>query len=235
MDDARSMSCGQRLGQLPRDPQRFVQRQCTRDICRIAAHAASAVPRRAGSGRRCRRPGSYRAARSSGTCRAPGQTFGQSLALDELHDEEVDFATSAPVRFQLWPLTSDVIQRADIWMIERGHRACLALESGAPVDVGRERARKYLDCNVAAQPRIARPIDFAHPAGAERLDDLVRTQPGPRCEHAHSCVVGSGEHAGVLIKAEIRRDQKRRSGGINRRSGGIKQEIRRSRETIIFS
>ena len=37
-----------------------------------------------------------------------------------------------------------------------------------------------LDGDVAAEPRVARAIDLAHPAGAERRDDLVRARGARR-------------------------------------------------------
>ena len=59
-------------------------------------------------------------------------------------------------------------------MIERAGGARLLLE--AP-QRGRGRAanarRQHLDGDVAAEPRVARAIDLAHPAGAEQADDLV--------------------------------------------------------------
>ena len=50
------------------------------------------------------------------------EALGQRLALDELHDEVVG---------------ADVIERADVWVVERGHGAGLALEPFAE-RLGRE-------------------------------------------------------------------------------------------------
>ena len=41
--------------------------------------------------------------------------------------------------------------------------------------VGKER-RQDLDRDVAVEPCVARAVDFAHAAGGDRRDDLVRSQ-----------------------------------------------------------
>ena len=43
-----------------------------------------------------------------------------------------------------------------------------------------ERRQAFLDGDDAIEAGIARLVDFAHAAGADRLDDLVRTEPGTR-------------------------------------------------------
>ena len=63
-------------------------------------------------------------------------------------------------------------------MVQRGERLRLALEPGDPVRIGGERVGQDLDGDVAIEPRVTRPIDFAHPAGAKGGDDLVRTNAG---------------------------------------------------------
>ena len=50
-----------------------------------------------------------------------------------------------------------------------------------PVGVGGERRGQHLDRDLAAEPRVARAVDLAHPAGAERRDDLV----GPQASAGH--------------------------------------------------
>ena len=51
----------------------------------------------------------------------PRETVGQRLAIAMLHDEEMD-----PV------LMPDVVERADVGMVQRGDRAGFAVESFAP-------------------------------------------------------------------------------------------------------
>ena len=51
-----------------------------------------------------------------------------------------------------------------------------ALESRAPVGVLSEGRRQYFDGDVAAEAVVVRAIDLAHPAGADRAEDSVRTE-----------------------------------------------------------
>ncbi len=81
-----------------------------------------------------------------------GQRAFQRLALHQLHDEVVG---------------TDVVQRADVGMIQRGDGAGFALESIAEV-LGR-----HLDGDVAADAGIVRAVDDAHSACANLRDDLV--------------------------------------------------------------
>ena len=64
----------------------------------------------------------------------------------------------------------------DVRMVECRDRARLAFEPPQPVAVGREGGRQDLDRNAAPEPRIARPIDLAHPACAEQADDFIRSE-----------------------------------------------------------
>jgi hypothetical protein len=86
----------------------------------------------------------------------------ERLALDKLHHQEIDFAFAA-----------DVVERADVRMIQRGDRAGFALETLAALRVRGKIRRQNLDRNVAPEARVARSIDFAHTAGAEGDDDFV--------------------------------------------------------------
>ena len=79
------------------------------------------------------------------------------LALDELHDEGVDAVG-----------VFEAVNDRDVRMVQRGEDFRFALESGHPFRVSRERLGQDLDGDVAIEPRVARPIHFAHAAGAER-------------------------------------------------------------------
>ena len=61
-------------------------------------------------------------------------------------------------------------------MVQRRGRAGFLLESLEAIEVGTECAGQYLDRNLTPEPRIARAIDLAHAAGAERRDDFVRPE-----------------------------------------------------------
>ncbi len=61
-------------------------------------------------------------------------------------------------------------------MVERGKDLRLALESREPVRISGEHFGKNFDRDVAVKLRIARAVDLAHSAGAERREDLVHAE-----------------------------------------------------------
>ena len=77
------------------------------------------------------------------------------FALHQLHDDVV---------------RADVVQRANIRVIERRDHFRFPLKTLVELFGG------DLDGDIAAQARIASPIDLAHAAGAELAQDFVGTQ-----------------------------------------------------------
>ena len=58
------------------------------------------------------------------------------------------------------------------------------LEARQPVGVSRQRRREKLDGDLALQPRVRRPINLPHAAGAKGGDDFVVAEAGAgRQEH----------------------------------------------------
>ncbi len=112
------------------------------------------------------------------------QTVGERLPFEELHHQEIGAI-----------LVADVVQRADVRMIQRRDSACFAIEPFTELRIAGELRRQDFDGDVASQPRIARAIDFAHPARSKRGHDLVRAEPSSsRKRHAErrcSCESGS--------------------------------------------
>ena len=108
--------------------------------------------------------------------RAAFEPGRQRLAVDQLHDEK---------RHAL--VLADVVERADVRVRQARDRPRLALEPLAELGVGGQCCRQDLDRDGAIEPRVARPIDLAHPAGAEQRHDLVRSQPRSGWEHVVSC------------------------------------------------
>ena len=73
-------------------------------------------------------------------------------AFDILHDQVV---------------RPDIMQRANVGVIQGGYGVRFALESFGELFV------RNLDCDNAIQPCIASFVDFAHPTSAKEREDLV--------------------------------------------------------------
>ena len=85
----------------------------------------------------------------------------QRLAVDQLHDQVIG---------------ADVVQRADVGMIQRGDGAGFALEALS------ETLHRNFDGNVAVQAGIASPVHLAHPALADGPEDFVGAEAGASSE-----------------------------------------------------
>ena len=103
--------------------------------------------------------------------RALREARGQGVSGEELHDEVLD---SRP-RTRGSILAPDVIQGADVGVRQRRNRPGFALESAAPFGILGYVGGHDLDRDLAIEPRVARSIDFAHAAGADRREDFVGT------------------------------------------------------------
>ena len=107
-------------------------------------------------------------------CRAPGpgpwaagprEPLGEGLALEVLHDQEVD------------PLVlADVVEGADVGVGEGGDHLRLALEALLDLREDGQVLGQHLDGHRAVQAGVLGPIDLAHAAGAHGLFDLVRAE-----------------------------------------------------------
>ena len=89
-------------------------------------------------------------------------TLGQGLAFEKLHDEVV----GAGVR-------ADVVEMADVGMIERGDGAGLALH--ALLEFGRvgEMCSENFNGYDAIEPSVAGAVDLAHAARSERRLNFI--------------------------------------------------------------
>jgi hypothetical protein len=67
-------------------------------------------------------------------------------------------------------------------VIERRQHLCFALKPRQAARVEREQLRLDFQRDVALQPGIARAIDFAHAATANRRDDLIDAELRARCQ-----------------------------------------------------
>ena len=72
----------------------------------------------------------------------------------------------------------DVVNGANVWMIERGGRSGLLKESSKGLRVFRERLREKLDGDLPPESPIFCPVDDPHPTLAEQVEDaVVRNRP----------------------------------------------------------
>ncbi len=97
--------------------------------------------------------------------RALGQAIGKRLALEQLHHQVLDAVRVA-----------DVVQRADVRVRQLRNRLRFPLEPLPDLRRRRQVLRQHLHRDRPLQPRVLRLVNLAHPASADRRDDLVRAQ-----------------------------------------------------------
>lgn len=91
-----------------------------------------------------------------------GETIGERLPLEVFHHQEID------------PLVmAEVIERADVRMIENGNRSRLTVETSAGRRIRAEAFGEYLDRHRSIKAPIARAIHLTHSTGANGRDDFV--------------------------------------------------------------
>ena len=73
----------------------------------------------------------------------------------------------------------DIVNRADIRMVQRGRSASLALESLERGRISRDAQRHKFQRHLPPQLRILSAIHHAHPAAAHLLDDAVMRYLAP--------------------------------------------------------
>jgi hypothetical protein len=100
----------------------------------------------------------------------------QRLALQVLQDEVVGAV-----------LVSDVVEDADVGMVQRRNGLGLTLEAQAQVGVLGEMLGQHLDGHGAVEAGVPRPVHLAHPPGPQGAEDLVGTQAGTRTQ-GHAAV-----------------------------------------------
>src|SRR3979490_1420666 len=96
------------------------------------------------------------------------QPLRQRLAFHAFHDQIVDAV-----------LMADVVEYADVWMIQAGNCFGFALEALLAKRIIRKLRRPDLERHGAFPARIPRAIHLAHAASAQRSNDLIRTKPAP--------------------------------------------------------
>ena len=96
---------------------------------------------------------------------APGDAVSQRLALDQFQHQEED----AGVLLQ-------AVNGGDVRVIQRSQQMTFALEASHALGVGGDLGPEDLDRDLAVQARVVGPIDHAHPALADLLDDPVMAE-----------------------------------------------------------
>jgi hypothetical protein len=103
---------------------------------------------------------------------------------------------------------ADVIERGDVGMAEGRHRPRLARQPCPRLGVVGHLMGQDLDRHVAAEPHVLRPVDLAHPPGANKVHHLVRAETRPaqdRDPPRRGCGEGfSQQPPGLLLVAEER-------------------------------
>ena len=103
------------------------------------------------------------------------QPIGERLALEVLHDQERDRRRVRARCLRVRGL-ADIVQTADIRMIERCNGAGFTLEPLSPGAVGRELAGQHLDRDRAIETDVSRLVDLAHAAGPEEPEHVIWTE-----------------------------------------------------------
>jgi hypothetical protein len=86
----------------------------------------------------------------------------ESLAGEKLHGDE---------RTSL--MLADVVNRADIGVVQSRRRLCLALKTAQPLRIASQILRKKLQSDKAVQARILGFVNHAHTAAAKFFDDSI--------------------------------------------------------------
>ena len=81
-------------------------------------------------------------------------------------------------RYSTLALLADVVQRADVGVVQPGDGLRFALEPLPPLGLRGGVGGQHLDRDGAGDPRVARAVDLAHPSPAQEGDDFVRPQKG---------------------------------------------------------
>ena len=112
--------------------------------------------------------------------RAVRDSLLQGLALQQLHDNECP----AIGRF------ADVVDRADVGVLQGGHGLRFSLESLASSSRIGGMRRQQLDGHVSGKSLVTRLVDLAHAARTNGGNDLVRAEAGAS-SHARSMLVSA--------------------------------------------
>ena len=101
--------------------------------------------------------------------RSFAKTIEKRFPFDELHHHEIDTV-----------FTADIVERTDVRVVQARNRASFLLEPLAKLGTLREMRRKHLDGDAAIEAGVFGLVDLPHAAGANGLDNFIRTETGAR-------------------------------------------------------
>ena len=103
------------------------------------------------------------------------QPLSERLPRQMLHYEVGGFA-----------MLTDVVECANVWVVQAGDGPGLAFEPGTAVGVAADLSRKYFDGDRAIEAGVAGLVDLAHAPGADSRLDLVGSEARSSDEaHGH--------------------------------------------------
>jgi hypothetical protein len=126
--------------------------------------------------------------------RARLEPLCQCRALDQFQDQRQHLA-----------VVHDVIDGADVRMVERGQQSCLAPEAGQAGRVVGHLRRQDLQRYLTAQARVLGTVDLAHASTPQPFDDAIAREAGPGGEPRVDVVAG--------IVAQLVRERTREGPG----------------------
>ncbi len=125
-------------------------------------------------------------------------------AFHVLHHEEADGSAARRIGTGRH---ADVVQRADVRVVERRDCSSLALESFLGLLVGRDVGRQHLDRHCTIEARVARLVDLAHatrsdPVGEQVGPEVEAFKAGRDCGLERPCLGRGQEARGTLVRRE---------------------------------
>ncbi len=94
--------------------------------------------------------------------RTPGESLGQRLALDQLHDDKEVIA-----------ILGDVVRHRDGWRTQDRGGSGFLQQTSPPVGIPAVLRGDELQRHVPAEPGVTGAIDLAHAAGTKLVADFV--------------------------------------------------------------
>ena len=104
------------------------------------------------------------------------RTLRSGSAPPPSRSRSVSPSSSSVTAYAMLAVLAEVVNGEDVRMRQRGDRLGLALEARERGRIGGQVRRQDLDRDLAIERRVARAVDLAHAARAERGDDLVLSE-----------------------------------------------------------